>query len=593
MSFTPLFFFMKKTIFFVLLFVSIATKAYSLGCSASNGWCYYVYYSVSSKSSGTNYRSMTEVPVFSDCGMTKTSATGSEMVYSYSVSIQRYVWNSVVGYWSAYGNWGATMAEDVLPGFVAALQAAGASTSSPTVAYPSGPPADFCQEPACDLSDSDSDGVCNACDQVPNAPDLDDCLLTESVDKNTGQLVAVTINRQCDGQTHEYWQSENYNPLTARTIANIGASADKIGKQDCQAGLPAGQCCAYGPGSPGETYTASLSPQPSIPATTEEIINSLLDLPSLDDIPDKCANHNATCKQYCEDKLGVAMSYCRDGDNGKKVSDCKCNNDFAYSMASPDESTQEKVDQVDQAINKDSNANGVPDYADAGTQNKADTDSDGIHDQADVDQTGGIDANGDGIDDKATAEAHANAVASSGLSEADSRNLDAIEQSTAQTASGVEGVKNAMDQVVSKADDLLEAADSALAESQAIRDHLDTFTEENTGSLSTIEQTLNDGPFSGIAEGDIPDDPTTEENFDVDSFVQEFSFAFPDEMKDLIEDSKIETTSSDSCIRGTVMGQQIEFCFNQFHSIFVAMGVLFQGLCVFRAFGIVVGGFGR
>lgn len=590
---------MKRVFFPLFVFLIFPNLSFAAGCVQKTtivndvaGMCTFYHFSLGSPASVTDANSVVPSEPQGGCRVYAT-AKGGLSTPSYpgyvNSTLRRYQWSGTS--WLLRQDQNVRIQERDVVTWQSALSSAGGYHSGhPSEIYPNGIP--DCGG-SCDTNDDDSDGVCNECDLAPGQPDKDDCLLTETIDKDSGQLTAVAINRQCDGTTVEFWQSENYNPVTARPTINIGASAEKLGKQNCQVGLPAGQCCAYGAGSPGQNYTASLSPQENIPPAHQEILDSLIDLPSFDDVPDNCASHNSTCKQYCQDKLGVALSYCRDGDGGKKVSDCKCNNDFAYSMASPDETTQDKVDQVNEAVNKDSNSNGVPDYADAGTQNKTDTDNDGIHDQADVDQTGGLDTNGDGIDDKVTAEAHANAVASSGLSEADSRNLDAIEQSTAQTASGVEGVKNSMDQVVSKADDLLEAADSALAESQAIRDHLDTFTEDNTGSLSTIEQTLNDGPFSGLSQGDIPDDPTSQENFDVDSFVREFSFAFPDEMKDLIEDSKIETTASDSCIKGIVMGQQIEFCFNQFHSIFVAMGVLFQGLCVFRAFGIVVGGFGR
>ena len=446
-----------------------------------------------------------------------------------------------------------------------------------------------CGGDPCDTADSDDDGICNQCDLNQGNPDSPDILLGQSVD-SSGNVTHVAIKRGGSGDI-EHWTGDNYSSSDS-FIGFIGG--ESTGNLNCAENCDLGMDnpCVYGSSAFSGVVT-DLQPytNTSLPGVDEQI-EELLNLPDPEDLPERCDGHNAQCSEYCSDKLGVALSYCRDKE-GQKVSDCQCNNDFAYNMVTgePGETLQDKAESAD--LTKDSNSSGVPDYADDSILNQGDTDQDGITDKADVDQTGGQDSNGDGIDDQYTANAQASANASAGLSKADSLNLDSIATSTAQTSAATQGLKTGIDSVVTNTGDLLDKADAALAESQAIRQHLDGFSESNTNSLSDVEQTLTDGPFSGISEGDIPDDPTSQENFDIDAFVSEFSFAFPDEMKGLIEGSKLETSSPDSCIRGQVMGQQIEFCFDQFHSIFVALGVLFQGLCVFRAFGIVVGGFGR
>lgn len=463
------------------------------------------------------------------------------------------------------------------------------SVWSQTTKFPSGTPASngmTCEAPsACDTDDDDSDGVCNQCDQVPNSPDPDDVLVGQASDAS-GNLSLVSIKKGSTGE-FEHWVSPSYSN-SDRFVANIGSESK--GKLNCSENCSLENPCVYSSG-PFASILSGLEPStPSSLPGVDEILDELTDLPPPDQLPERCDGHNAQCSSFCSDKLGVALSYCRDKD-GQKVSDCQCNNDFAYNMVTgePGDTLKDNADSAD--LTKDSNNSGVPDYADDSILNQGDSDSDGITDKADVDHTGGQDADGNGIDDAYTANAQASANASAGLSKSDSLNLDSIATSTAQTSAAAQGLKTGVDRIGDNTDDLKEKADAAIAESQAIRAKLDSFSQEGTASLATQEGQLVDGLFPGIQSGDIPEDPT--EDFDVDSFVSEFSFAFPDEMKDLIDGSKIETTNSDSCISGTVMGQQIQFCFDQFHAVFVAMGILFQGLCVFRAFGIVVGGFGR
>lgn len=447
--------------------------------------------------------------------------------------------------------------------------------------------------PTCDTADSDNDGVCNECDKVPNAPDPEDCILVESIDKNTSQVVGVSIDIGCtnDGTNVQHWTSENYNSITARSYANIGNDKDKIGRETCQTGLPEGQCCAYAPSSKGALYTVGLNPVVTAPPTHAQIIDSLTDLPAPSDLPEKCAGHNDMCSQYCEDKLGVALSSCREDTDGAKVSNCECNNAFQVrTKVSPDSDELDKVLAADQALKADTNNNQVPDYADAETQNKTDTDNDGIHDDADVDSTGGADTNGDGIDDQYTVNAHATAVANAGLATKDSENLDAIERSTAQTASGVGAVKGSVDGLKTEVQGLRSDMAGQNQKTTEYRDKvvgaLDSFTEGNTATID--ESNLNSDLFTGLQSSDVPEDPT--ENFDVEAFVQEFSFAFPQELDTLIQGSAVNVSNSNSCIQGVVMGAPFEFCFDTFQAIFIAMGYVFKALCTFRAMEIIIAG---
>lgn len=438
-----------------------------------------------------------------------------------------------------------------------------------------------CSDLPCDTGDNDNDGVCNQCDQNQGQPDPQDCLrgiTTNAAGETTGAL----IDKGCSGNNPEWWQGDNYTSGD-RFIAQIGDDSENKGQLNCNENCNTSDPCSYG-SSGLDAVVGSLSPaSPQTIPIDQEILDSLLDLPSPDQMPKRCDGHNQQCKEYCEDKLGVGMSYCYEKD-GKKKSNCVCNNNFAYDMVT-DSDTPAK-EQAD--INKDSNNSGVPDYADDSILNQGDSDSDGITDKADVDNTGGQDSNGDGIDDAYTANAQASANAAAGLSKSDSLNLDSIATSTAQTSAATQGLKTGIDKISDNTADLIARADASIALSQDLRDKLNTFSEEGTASLATQQGQLVDGLFPGIQPGDIPDDPT--KNFDVDAFVQEFSFAFPDEVKTIIEGSSLQVQNPDSCVTGEIMGQQVQFCFDRFQAVFLAMGLLFKGLCVWRAIEIIAVG---
>lgn len=459
--------------------------------------------------------------------------------------------------------------------------------SDSTIIQPSETPTNLnmvCAEPPqdqCDLDDDDQDGICNQCDQLPGVPDQDDCLRGTSTNA-AGETTSAFIDKGCQGQTGEWWTADNYSSED-KFVANIGDTSASKGKLNCNANCTTDDPCSYGQTGIG-AYVAGMQSSAAAPdQTAQEIIDSLLDLPSPDDMPDRCDGHNQQCKEYCEDKLGVGMSYCYEK-NGEKKSNCRCNNNFAYDMVT--DSDTPAMEQAD--INKDSNNSGVPDYADDSILNQGDADNDGITDKADVDHTGGQDSNGDGIDDAYTANAQASANASAGLSKSDSLNLDSIATSTAQTSAAAQGLKAGIDQISDNTADLIARADASIALSEDLRAKLNSFSEEGTASLATQEGQLVDGLFPGIQPGDIPDDPT--KNFDVDAFVQEFSFAFPDEVKTIIEGSSLEVQNPDSCVTGEIMGQQVQFCFDRFQAVFLAMGLLFKGLCVWRAIEIIAVG---
>ncbi|MEM4958893.1 MAG: hypothetical protein QXX12_03345 [Nanopusillaceae archaeon] len=539
------------------------------------------------------YRSVPTSLSFDDCGVRTLGPeqnTGSERWDEISYKVYKFDTNVSCPYtpcWRVTSSVSNLRIKKDIP--VPGASTFGGSSWTPDIQYPDG----GCFEPQCDQDDEDNDGVCNECDKVPNAPDPEDCILVESIDKNTSQVVGVSIDIGCtnDGTNVQHWTSENYNATTARSYANIGNDKDKIGRENCQTGLPEGQCCAYAPGSKGELYTVGLNPVVMGPPSHEAIIDSLTDLPSPLDLPEKCAGHNDMCSQYCEDKLGVALSSCREDKDGAKISNCECNNTFQVrTKVAPDSEELDKVAAANQALKADSNSNGVPDYADAETQSKTDSDNDGIHDQADVDSTGGTDSDGDGIDDQYTVNAHATAVAHAGLATKDSQNLDAIERSTAQTASGVGAVKGAVDGLTTEVQGLRSDLATENPEIKAHRDKvtgmIDSFTEDNTATID--ESQLNSDLFTGLQSSDVPEDPT--EDFDVEAFVQEFSFAFPDQLDTLIKGSAVNVSNSDSCIEGIVMGAPFEFCFDKFQSIFMIMGLIFKGLCTFRAMEIIIAG---
>lgn len=307
-----------------------------------------------------------------------------------------------------------------------------------------------CAQP-CDETDSDGDGVCNTCDQAPGTPDPDDCLVGSSVDA-AGKITHVAIQKGCSGENFEHWTSESHS-ASDRFIADVGSTS--AGKLNCAQNCTMEKPCVYSGGGLADTMVG-LEPYstPLVPGIDEQL-DELMDLPPPDELPQRCDGHNAQCEQYCSDKLGVALSYCRD-DAGQKKSDCQCNNNFAYHMTTGDEDSNPQTAADSANLNKDTNSNGVPDYADDSIHNSGDIDSDGITDKADVDQTGGQDADGNGIDDAYTSNAQASASASAGLSASDSLNLDSIATSTAQTSAAARGLKTGIDKIAENTGDLLD-----------------------------------------------------------------------------------------------------------------------------------------
>lgn len=591
---------MRRSLFF-LLFLLFPTVVSAVGIKSADGTkCYLVTYNDIQSWTGSHsyrlwYTSSSPANEIAGSplllrGDQDATSTGRIGGYLYGLTFRYWNGSSWVGTSAGTGSYsGQFVTQEILDYFHTFVQSVGAVKNSD---LPASPPLGFCED-SCDVADDDNDGVCNECDKVPNAPDPEDCILIESIDKNTSQVVGVSIDIGCtnDGTNVQHWTSENYNATTARSYANIGNDKDKIGRENCQTGLPEGQCCAYAPGSKGELYTVGLNQVVMGPPTHEQIIDSLTDLPSPLDLPEKCAGHNDMCSQYCEDKLGVALSSCREDKDGAKISNCECNNTFQVrTKVAPDSEELDKVAAADQALKADSNNNQVPDYADAETQNKPDTDNDGIHDDADVDSTGGADTNGDSIDDQYTISTHATAVASAGLASKDSENLDSIERSTAQTASGVGALKGSVDGLTTEVQglrsDLATENPEIVAHRAKVAGMIDSFTEENTATID--ESQLNSDLFSGLQPSDVPEDPT--EDFDVEAFVQEFSFAFPEQLDTLIKGSAVNVSNSDSCIEGIVMGAPFEFCFDKFQSIFMIMGLIFKGLCTFRAMEIIIAG---
>ena len=568
---------MKKFCFFLSLFLFlIDNSAYSmqsgLNHCSSTGRCVYVQVVITDPNSGYTGcgKLSTEFWLINSdkCGAYTTKETTG--CGYYQITFNTWYWrvdsNYPTGIWQSLGAKSVQLKKD------SSLSVSTMPTAAQ--AYPSGP--GDCGVGACDTADDDSDGVCNACDKLPTAPDPQDCILGEAVGSD-GNLSGIVIDEGCTNiqENFMYWGSDNFKS-TDKWVWHIGNSAEQMGRQTCHAGGTEGNCCAYSEGSLGAQKTAGLAPAGAMPSpTVEQMVDDLTNLPAPEDLPSNCSGHNSQCEKMCQDKLGVGFSFCREDDiTHETTSQCKCNTDLNYDMATPQD---EKANPTEDKYDQDSNGNAVPDYADDSLLGQGDTDGDHITNKADVDSTGGPDSNKDGIDDNY--QATAKAVAHAGLSMSDSTNLHDIETNTANTVASVNNLGTKIGKIL----DGMTAQQIKDQEYQAkIINAADSFTESNTPSVVGADETS----FGGLDEHAIPVDES--EDFDIDAYLAQFNYM--SEMKDAIINSKVEISSADSCVDNTIHGSHVKFCFNMFEHWFLIMGQILKGLAFFRGFDIVVTG---
>lgn len=428
----------------------------------------------------------------------------------------------------------------------------------------------------CNDADTDGDGVCDECDKVPGANDPQDCILGEAVGSD-GSLSGIVIDEGCTNiqENFVYWGSDKFTTQD-RWMWHIGNSAEQLGRKTCHPGAAAGECCAYSEGSLGAQKTVGLAEAGPMPSpTVDSMVASLTDLPNPDDLPSNCSGHHAQCEKMCSSKLGVAFQYCReDPITHATESDCKCNTDFQYKMATPQDTAKNPTDNK---YDVDSNGNAVPDYADDSLLHEGDTDGDHITNKADVDSTGGPDSNKDGIDDNY--QVTAKAIAQAGLSAADSSNLHDIENNTANTVASVNNLGTRIGQILDKmTEDEIK--------NQAFRDKIGTALDSfNTGNTTPVEG-ADEGTFTGIGTDLMPIDES--EDFDVDEFISQFNYM--EEFKDAVQNSRVETSSSGSCVEGNIRGSHVKFCFSMFETWFLLMGQILKAMATFKGFDIVVTG---
>ena len=566
----------KKCFLFVLLFFlnTPLQLSFAAGCSSS-GVCTYIKYTA-----GTVYVQKTlyasaayNATSSTSCSIIATSA-GSNNSVNYptrNIAWQIYQFDSLTKGWALIANRTAYFTDSNFSEMINQITARGGGTQDPGVYLPDG-----CLTDVCDTSDSDGDGVCNACDKLPTAPDPEDCILGEAVGSD-GNLSGVVIDEGCTNiqENFVYWGGDNFQ-ATDKWMWHIGNNSEQLGRQTCHAGGTEGNCCAYSEGSLGAQKTVGLSPAGAMPSpTVEQMVDDLTDLPAPEDLPSNCSGHNAQCEKMCQDKLGVGFSFCREDDlTHETTSQCKCNTDLQYDLATPqDEKTNPTEDKYDQ----DSNGNAVPDYADDSLLGQGDTDGDHITNKADVDSTNGPDSNKDGIDDNY--QATAKAVAHAGLSISDSANLHDIETNTANTVASVNNLGTKIGKIL----DGMTAQQIKDQEYQAkITSAADSFTESNTPSVAGADETT----FGTLDEHALPIDDS--EDFDIDAYLAQFNYM--SEMHDAIINSKVEISSANSCVDNTIHGSHVSFCFNMFEHWFLIMGQILKALAVFRGFDIVVTG---
>ena len=565
---------MKRIFLFFVFIFCFASTVYAVGHKTTDGHCVYMTYDhwgpdYETRSRYTAVRS--DARFVDNMPIDWINPEYNIADNYYKAVIKGYVWNDTAGVWQLYISYHNGIAltaaqfnemKSYMDGHISSL--------------PATKPADMCVVPACDTKDDDNDGVCNACDKLPTAPDPQDCILGEAVGAD-GNLSGLVIDEGCTNiqDNFVYWGSDSFTAAD-KWVWHIGNASEQMGRQTCHSGGTEGNCCAYSEGSLGAQKTAGLAPAGAMPSpTVEQMVDDLTNLPAPEDLPSNCSGHNSQCEKMCQDKLGVGFSFCREDDiTHQTTSQCKCNTDLNYEMATPQD---QKNNPTDDKYDQDSNGNAVPDYADDSLLGQGDTDGDHITNKADADTTGGPDSNKDGIDDNY--QATAKAVAQAGLSSSDSANLHDIETNTANTVASVNNLGT-------KIGKILDSMTAEQIENQKVNEKMtnmvDSFSDSNTPAVAGAD----DSTFGGVDESILPVDDS--EEFDIDAYLAQFNYM--SEMHDAIINSKVEISSADSCVDNTIHGSHVKFCFNMFENWFVLMGQILKALAVFRGFDIVVTG---
>lgn len=406
------------------------------------------------------------------------------------------------------------------------------------------------EQPSCDASDDDGDGVCNSCDKKPGQPDDDDCVWYSSTN-DQGQTVDLIINEGCkqptDGGTSDtlqHYRNDSAAPDGAKLTFDLAAIGQKFRPKTCDASTGAddqGQCnCAYPAGNPllaGMSYQGPTNITPE----TQKDLDDLKDLDD-DNKLDNCDGHNSRCQDSCAKRGGVFSSFCRvDQMTGNIVSQCKCNDESGYTLVSPSPDTS------------------TP---------SQDSDGDGIPDEFDKDHTGGTDNNNDGIDDNRadSYEAFKRAIVDSGLK----GSVDALQGSINNVNNTVSGLGTKIAGVGSDLENSIGDLKGAI---DGIGDQLaEGITAEGTAALPN--------------GNNYDDDLAVPEQQDFSERISDFiSSAIP--VVDIIKNSSA-TASGSPILSVQIYGSDVVIDMSEWEAELQAAGLVLVAIATILAFMIIL-----
>lgn len=336
---------MRSVLYFLLGFIIVFSSGLSF--AAYPGVCSFVWSTVLSTSTNPlNYTEKIFSPNLTNGTITTSWGTYRSLKIAKNVQVQ-ILWKDTAG-----GAWivkasatGQVLDESSLPGTLAST-----------------PPSSGC--PGTECPDTDSDGVCDACDSAPNDSTEGPDTYLHGFYTYNGRVVAVqhggSANKDngyyttvfdssvpgaviggsggidedtfinAGGQYRSLQQGEK---VMSTSCPEVTDSSSCSGELDCIHDYPdAGKNEALGD---FEEVQPEMSTGDTMPPGPDDIAQ---DDPFLDTPERDCPSYSALCSNSCGGSPSVARFACSEFDGGKKNVACECTNDGGY-WTSPDYGT--------------------------------------------------------------------------------------------------------------------------------------------------------------------------------------------------------------------------------------------------------------
>lgn len=528
---------MRAKIFYLLIGVFALIPNFSM---AADFQCYETAYS-DANNNGTTTQTSLQYPGW--------DFSQSTHLWSYRTKVSTPAKTPFSTYRSFAFGWNATTSSwvfvgmingSVVGGFVpegAQLNSSIATSAAATAAYNALKP-DGCGS-SCDTNDSDTDGVCNACDKVPNANDPEDCLIGYSTHRETSTITGSSVDVGCksktgtpyDQLTIDYYHKPDSDPAMDRHHVSLGSQ--NLGKKSCKQGGTSGDCCAYpADNATAAAYLAGMEKQNTIDPNQlptdkdKDAMEEANNNPNSQ--PKNCSDYRNQCESICSNYGGVERQNCySDSTTGRTMASCTC---------APDSSGDDF------------------DYSD----------DDGTQDDF-------SDGNGTGNDN-------------GGLSAQDSKNLHDIESNTASTAAGVRALGDKIEGVGDKVEVLGGNIDGVGDNVNALGDKLDNIADKLDDQQSGNISMVGSAPVPDGNEYDSSVEQPEEENF-IDAVHSLINNGLP--VATSIRSSHLSASGS-GCMQQALFGRSIDFCLTDYENIWHMMGLILVSLSTMCGFYIVI-----